>query len=202
MKLYTKRGDRGQTDLFGGARVPKHHARVEAYGTVDELNAVIGLALSAIGSEQQDVFVDVDRPLRVIQSRLFEIGAELATPNPPASADTSAKGNTVPRLQETQITELEDWIDTASEAVPPMKTFILPGGCELSSRLHVARTVCRRAERCVAALADQEPISDRVGVYLNRLSDLLFALARHANHLAAIPDAPWLSPRQRKHDLF
>ena len=199
MKLYTKRGDRGQTDLFGGGRVPKHHIRVEAYGTVDELNAAVGLALSAVTADEAEVLADVTRPLTVIQSRLFEIGADLATPTRP---DTEPTPGTVPRLQDSQIAELEGWIDAASDAVPAMKTFILPGGSELSSRLHVARTICRRAERCVAALADQEPISDRLGIYLNRLSDLLFALARHANHLAGIPDAPWLSPRHRKHDLF
>ena len=200
MKLYTRRGDKGQTDLFGGQRVPKHHLRVEAYGTVDELNACVGLALVHAQSAGP---ASVARPLETIQSRLFEIGADLATPREAAAVNDEAdEGAMVPRVNPEQIEELEGWIDASSEAAAPMKTFVLPGGTELSARLHVARTVCRRAERLVVHLAEHEPVGDRVGIYLNRLSDLLFAMAREANAAAGVPDVPWVSPRQKRGELF
>jgi cob(I)alamin adenosyltransferase len=189
MKLYTKRGDAGDTDLFGGQRVSKASLRVDAYGSVDELNSVIGLAAS--GCTDAEVLA----MLQAIQSRLFEIGADLATPR---HAEQDAAPSAIPRVGDEQIGELEDWIDTMSAGVPAMRSFILPGGTELAARLHVARTVCRRAERLCVALHQHEPIGAAVIIYLNRLSDLLFAAARHANHAAGIDDIPWVSPRQKK----
>ncbi len=177
MKLYTKRGDDGLTDLIGGQRVPKHHLRVDAYGCVDELNAAIGLSLA-------DCLIDAVRgPLITVQRRLFDLGAQLATP---ASAQASPA-----RLTADHAAELEARIDTACEPLPPLRTFILPGGTVLAARLHLARTVCRRAERCVAALAEQEPVDPAALIYLNRLADLLFALARRANFEAGVEDVPW-----------
>lgn len=190
MKLYTKRGDAGLTDLYGGQRVGKDHLRVEAYGSVDELNSVIGLVICADGPGE---LLD---PLRSIQSRLFEIGADLATPHGERDADgnETGRGSTVPRVDDTHVAELEAWIDAVCEPVPAMRHFILPGGTELAARLHVARTVCRRAERFCVALTHHEPIGDHVIVYLNRLSDLLFAMARRANQLAGVDDVPWIAP--------
>ncbi|MEM6757618.1 MAG: cob(I)yrinic acid a,c-diamide adenosyltransferase [Planctomycetota bacterium] len=182
MKLYTKRGDRGQTDLFGGRRVRKDDLRVEAYGTADELNSHVGLALCG------DLPEAIAGPLRSIQSRLFEIGADLATP------EDGKAGSMVPRVTDRHVAELEAWIDEADGAVPAMRHFVLPGGTEAAARLHVARTVCRRAERLCVTLAEHEPVGEGVIVYLNRLSDLLFALARRANHDAGVEDVPWIAP--------
>jgi cob(I)alamin adenosyltransferase len=191
MKLYTRRGDSGATDLFGGQRVPKDDLRVEAYGTVDELNAELGLCLCTL-----EISGAVAEPLRTIQSRLFEIGADLATPAFVIDEHGVSQPNprVVPRVDDGHVKELEAWIDAASGAVPAMTCFILPGGTELSARLHIARTVCRRAERACVSLAEREPVSEQVVTYLNRLSDLLFALARQANHLAGIDDIPWEKP--------
>lgn len=177
MKLYTKRGDDGTTGLIGNVRVSKSDLRVAAYGDVDEANAVIGLALSGCSD------ADTAAPLRRIQSELFTLGAELATPDgqTPAQAITEA-----------QAVQLERWIDEATTETAPLKNFVLPGGCELASRLHLARTVCRRAERTAVALAERESVSRSAITYLNRLSDLLFALARRANHRAGVADIPWL----------
>lgn len=177
MKLYTKRGDDGQTDLIGGARVPKNHPRVVAYGSVDELNAAIGLALACCGIDA------VREPLITAQGRLFDLGAQLATP---ASDQAPA-----PRIQADHADQIEQQIDAASEQLAPLRSFILPGGTELAARLHVARTVCRRAERAVVALTEQEAVDGPALVYLNRLADLLFALARVANAEAGVPDVPW-----------
>lgn len=198
MKLYTKRGDRGLTDLFGGGRVPKDHLRVESYGTVDELNAAVGLVVVGLGSATGDL-EPIAGPLRNIQHRLFEIGADLATPK-----REGAGARMVPRIGADHIEEIEGWIDTVDGAVPPMTQFILPGGTELSARLHLARTICRRAERCCVSLGrveieddtDDEHAGDEplTGVYLNRLSDLLFAMARFANHAAGVADVPWKAP--------
>ncbi|MEM8783176.1 MAG: cob(I)yrinic acid a,c-diamide adenosyltransferase [Planctomycetota bacterium] len=192
MKLYTRRGDSGATDLFGGQRVAKDDLRVQAYGTVDELNAELGLCLATSGSLPGAIA----EPLKTIQSRLFEIGADLATPEFVVDEHGVSKPNprVVPRVDDNHVKELEGWIDAASSAVPAMTCFILPGGTELSARLHVARTVCRRAERACVTLAEREPVSEQVIMYLNRLSDLLFALARQANHEAGVADVPWVKP--------
>ena len=190
MKLYTRRGDNGLTDLYGGRRVSKDSLRVEAYGTVDELNSLIGLVRCSSGP------ASVLEPLASIQSRLFEIGADLATPEDDAEEGESQKrkARSVPRVSDDHVAELEGWIDHASGAAPAMTHFVLPGGTELASRLHVARCVCRRAERLCVALAHAEPLGEAVVTYLNRLSDLLFAMARQANAEAGVADVPWISP--------
>lgn len=176
MPLYTKGGDKGETGLIGGQRVPKDHPRVATYGDVDELNAVIGLACAAC----EDV-AWCER-MRTVQNRLFTLGAELADPG---------SGQSTPAIAEGDVTTLERWIDAASEAVEPLKNFVLPGGSEPAARLHVARTVCRRAERHIVTLAGQESIAPLTVVYLNRLSDLLFAWARLANTKAGVADVVW-----------
>ncbi|MCE9591662.1 MAG: cob(I)yrinic acid a,c-diamide adenosyltransferase [Planctomycetes bacterium] len=184
MKLYTKRGDDGGTDLFGGGRVGKDSSRVEAYGDVDELNSVIGVALAACRHEA------IGAVLRALQARLFELGADLATPRREGKADVVA------RVGPEQVAEAEGWIDAAWAPLPPMKNFVLPGGTELAARLHVARSVCRRAERrCVALLRDEPMVGRDAVIYINRLSDLLFTLARRANQLDGVGDVPWVSGR-------
>ncbi len=182
MKLYTKRGDDGHTDLFAGGRATKTDPRIHAIGEVDETNASLGLAVAACGSPVSREMKDL---LTQLQCRLFDLGADLATPDP-------AKPR---RITQAHINELEQRIDAASDAVPPMKHFILPGGCELAARLHLARTVCRRAERACVALPASDAENAPAVIYLNRLSDLLFALARLANQHAGVPDAPWNSGR-------
>ncbi|HWA98153.1 MAG TPA: cob(I)yrinic acid a,c-diamide adenosyltransferase [Pirellulales bacterium] len=177
MKIYTKTGDDGMTGLYGGPRVRKDDLRIDAYGTVDELNALLGLVRT------QALAAAEDRLLERIQNELFDLGAELATPDP------SRYGTRV--LGPGHIGALEQEIDAHETALEPLKAFILPGGCEAAARLHVARTVCRRAERLLVALAAREHIADELVVYLNRLGDLLFVLARWANHSAGQKDVPW-----------
>jgi len=179
MALYTKHGDTGETDLFTGQRLSKDALRIEAYGTVDELNSTIGLAAAA---DPPDLLSEL---LHDIQSRLFDMGADLATPQGQSGAEH------VPRIAEAQATELEAHIDRVESELPAMKHFILPGGTDLAARLHLARTVCRRAERICVTLQQHETVNPAVIVYLNRLSDLLFALARHTNHQGGIADIPW-----------
>ncbi|MBM4106086.1 MAG: cob(I)yrinic acid a,c-diamide adenosyltransferase [Phycisphaerae bacterium] len=183
MKLYTRTGDDGTTGLFGGGRVSKDHPRIEAYGTVDELNAGLGLAAAACGEDPTGQrFREI---LASLQSRLFDIGADLATP------EGSPLRSRLPGVGERHVAELERWIDEVDGAVPPIRTFVLPGGTELAARLHLARTVCRRAERLIVALGHSEPVGDEVVRFVNRVSDLLFAMARGANHAAGVPDVPW-----------
>lgn len=179
MKLYTKRGDKGQTDLFGGQQATKNHPRVHAYGQVDELNAHLGLALTACSVPF------ITQTLTRMQHDLFELGADLATPHDSPHADK------VNRIAPADIAWAEQAIDEACQRLPEMKSFILPGGCELASHLHVARCVCRRAERDCVTLAGEEDIGPHVVIYLNRASDLLFALARLANLEAGLDDVPW-----------
>jgi cob(I)alamin adenosyltransferase len=183
MKLYTKTGDDGSTGLFGGPRVSKSHPRIETYGTVDELNSVRGV-VRAEGVDSQ-----LDELLRSVQNHLFSLGAELATPNP------SAHGTNL--VGAPQIAMLEAAIDRFEAEVEPLQQFILPGGSKSAAQLHVARTVCRRAERQLVALAtaSAESISTDLIIYLNRLSDLLFVAARHSNKLAGVADVPWQKSR-------
>jgi cob(I)alamin adenosyltransferase len=181
VKIYTRTGDRGETGLFGGERVPKDHPRVAAYGAVDELNAAVGLARAL------DPPAFEDELLQRIQRQLFTVGAELATPDPARLAN--ALGG--PPTGESDVTELEQAIDRLEAGLPPLKAFILPGGSPRGAALHVARTVCRRAERRVVGLARQTAISPAIVRYLNRLSDLLFVLARAANARAGAGDLPW-----------
>ncbi|MGA2448283.1 MAG: cob(I)yrinic acid a,c-diamide adenosyltransferase [Polyangiaceae bacterium] len=178
MKLYTKTGDDGTTSLFGGVRVSKADPRVEAYGTVDEANAAIGWARAAHLDALSDAV------LARVQEDLFSLGAELAcAPGRVASIGMA-------RLGTEDIERLESAIDEATERCPPLRQFILPGGSRQAAALHVARTVCRRAERWIVALSEDPPRREIV-VYLNRLSDLLFALARVANVVARVSDVPW-----------
>ena len=183
MKLYTKTGDDGTTGLFGGGRVPKASARVAAYGTVDEANAAIGVARATRLEGAMDAV------LARVQEDLFTTGAELACV-PGREGKLS-----MPLLAGADIERLERAIDEADGACPPLKSFVLPGGSPQAAALHVARTVCRRAERAVLAI-DDGPVRREVVVYLNRLSDLLFAQARQANAAAGVPDVPW-SPRAK-----
>ncbi len=194
MKIYTRGGDKGQTGLLGGVRVDKDDPRVAAYGTVDELNAALGMALSLDAPEAPGLPVG---RVHELQSDLFTIGARLAAADP---ARALAKG-TIPALPSDRIEQLERWIDEMDAELPPLDAFILPGGGRVASQLHVARTVCRRAERDIVRLLDAQPdLGDRVLPYLNRLSDLLFTLARWANHREGREDATWLPQRRRPRD--
>ncbi len=185
MKIYTKTGDDGQTGLFGGPRIAKHAPRIEAYGTVDELNAVLGLVRCELDGAA--IHEPLDELLERIQCELFDLGGELATPDP-ARLGTRVLGGK-------HIEALEAAIDRHEADLEPLKQFILPGGTRVAALLHLARTVCRRAERHVVALAKQEPIANDLIVYLNRLSDLLFVLARWTNQQAGQHDVPWKSSR-------
>jgi len=190
MKIYTKTGDRGETGLFGGGRVRKDHARVEAYGDVDELNSVLGLAVARLQAAGEE---EVARRLRAIQADLFTLGANLATPAPENGGRESSY---IPALPVERVEEMERWIDAAETEVEPLRSFILPGGAESAALLHLARTVCRRAERRTVSLAHEARVGEGVIVYLNRLSDLLFTLARLANRRAGVEDVPWVpNPR-------
>ncbi len=180
MKIYTRRGDSGETDLFGGERVRKEHLRVEAYGQVDELNAFVGAAIAV--SRQKDL-IDFGRR---IQNALFDLGSFLATPD----AAHRAKAN-VPEVGADDVHALEAEIDRLESDLEPLKSFILPGGSEAAAAFHVARTVCRRAERGAVRLDAEEPLAGFALRYLNRLSDLLFVMARAENGRAAVPDVPW-----------
>ncbi|QDU71719.1 cob(I)yrinic acid a,c-diamide adenosyltransferase [Mucisphaera calidilacus] len=188
MKLYTRTGDDGTTALFGGQRVAKDALRVEVYGAVDELNAGLGLAITAAANPAHKGLVET---LARVQSDLFDLGAHLATPD-----DTREEVRArLPVFEQATITGLERAIDEATQPVEELRAFILPGGCETAARLHHARTVCRRAERLAVQLADAEPIHPLAVTYLNRLSDLLFALARLANHNESHPETTW-QPRR------
>jgi cob(I)alamin adenosyltransferase len=181
MKIYTKTGDEGLTGLFGGGRVPKDHARVEAYGDVDELNAFVGQARASTLVPQ------IDEVLVGVQRDLFSIGALLATPDQEKMQQHLTKA----RISDERIAELERAIDVCDRELEPLKAFILPGGSQKAAALHVARTVCRRAERRVIHLQREVEIPQIVVVYLNRLSDLLFTLARLANARAGAGEVTW-----------
>ena len=180
MKIYTRTGDKGDTGLFGGGRVSKTHPRVEAYGDVDELNAALGLARSI------ELMPRVDEIIVPLQRDLFAIGALLATPD----RDKMKKQLEKARIDEQRIKELEHAIDDGDKELEPLKAFIVPGGTPKAAALHVARTVCRRAERRVISLGSDE-VPTIVVVYLNRLSDLLFTLARVANKRAGAGEVTW-----------
>ncbi|MDA1080204.1 MAG: cob(I)yrinic acid a,c-diamide adenosyltransferase [Gemmatimonadetes bacterium] len=180
-KIYTKTGDDGRTALFGGARVGKDDRRVEAYGDVDELNAVIGAARSV------DMMPRIDEVLAPVQRDLFSIGALLATPHPEEHKKQLEKA----RIGDKRISQLEQAIDDGESELETLKAFIMPGGTPKAAALHVARTVCRRAERAVVRLRNDEEVPAVVVVYLNRLSDLLFVLARVANRRAGAGEVTW-----------
>jgi cob(I)alamin adenosyltransferase len=181
MKIYTRTGDGGETGLFGGGRVPKHHPRVAAYGDVDELNSVLGVVRATPPEALADPL------LESVQRDLFAIGGHLATPDPERVRKALAKAE----LSEARIAEFERAIDEADAELPPLRAFILPAGSPKAAALHLARTVCRRAERSVVHLASEADVPALFVVYLNRLSDLLFALARLANHRDGRGDVTW-----------
>jgi len=181
VKIYTKRGDRGETDLLGGGRVPKDCTRVEAYGAVDELNAALGCCAAESGCD------DLRETVREIQLSLFELGSYLASPDAERRGATSR-----PRPEDPDVLGLEARIDDLEAELEPLKRFILPGGTRAAAALHLARTVCRRAERRVIALHREEPLSEVAIRYLNRLSDLLFVMARVENRRAGVGDVEWV----------
>jgi cob(I)alamin adenosyltransferase len=181
MKIYTKTGDRGETGLFGGGRVGKDHPRVMAYGDIDELNATIGLVRTA---DPAELF---DGELQAIQRDLFALGGQLASPRPEKVRAALAKAD----LPESRIGDLERGIDAAEAELPPLEAFVLPAGGAKAAALHFARTVCRRAERQVVALSREAEVPAVFLIYLNRLSDYLFVLARLANRRAGRPDVTW-----------
>ena len=181
MKIYTKTGDEGDTGLFGGGRVAKDHPRVRAYGDVDELSATLGLARATPPTDLEDQL------LADIQRDLFAIGGQLATPDPAKVAKALEKAS----LSHDRVKAMESAIDRADESLEPLKAFILPGGTSKAAALHVARAVCRRAERSVVGLARESDVPQLFLVYLNRLSDLLFTLARLANHQAGQREDSW-----------
>jgi cob(I)alamin adenosyltransferase len=178
MKIYTRKGDAGTTSLFGGRRVRKDSLRIEAYGCVDELNSQLGVVRSFYPPEA------LDSVLQRIQNDLFTLGADLATP-------VAHRGVKVERIGSKETKFLEETIDGWELSLSPLTSFILPGGSPTGAHLHVARTVCRRAERAVIRLAKKEKVGAEVIVYLNRLSDLLFVAARRANRTAEVPDVEW-----------
>lgn len=209
MKIYTKTGDDGTTGLFGGPRVAKNHFRIEAYGTVDELNSQLGVVRASIpvnkgwsyapaeqtsetaGSSSESNLpsteVILSKWLTRIQSELFDLGADLATP-----LEAKVK---ITRFPEAAIIRLEEEIDAFEEGVEPLKSFILPGGHELAAHLHLARSMCRRAERRVISLAEKESINPFCTVYLNRLSDALFTAARWVNHEYRVAEPKWTATK-------
>jgi cob(I)alamin adenosyltransferase len=179
MKIYTKTGDKGYTSLIGGTRVPKHHLRIESYGTVDELNSYIGLIRDQQISEyEKDI-------LKQIQDRLFTIGSSLA-------ADPEKSRMVIPDLHPEDIELLEKEMDRMNEILPELRHFILPGGSSAISYCHIARCVCRRAERLSVHLAEESTVDEKVNIYLNRLSDYLFTLARLIGHDNKVPENQWI----------
>ena len=190
MKIYTKGGDTGQTALFGGERVGKDVPRVEAYGTLDELNACLGVARAAV----EDLASELGPLLERLQSELFDLGAELATP-PARRADPLTARLQV--VEAGQVEALEAIIDGYEALLPPLRAFVLPGGTAAAAALHLARTVARRAERRIVSLDGLEPVNPELLRYVNRLSDLLFVLARTANRLSGVDDVPWIARQVR-----
>jgi cob(I)alamin adenosyltransferase len=177
-KVYTKTGDKGQTSLIGGTRIPKFDIRIEAYGTVDELNSYVGLIRDqAIDAHAREILIEV-------QDRLFTIGSLLA-------ADPVKNKMTLPQVSESDIKLLEEEMDSMDKTLPEMKSFVLPGGHTTVSFCHIARCVCRRAERCVLKLNEQEPLNELIYKYLNRLSDYLFVLSRKLTMDLNAPETPW-----------
>lgn len=184
MKIYTKTGDQGKTSLFGGKRVSKDALRIEAYGDVDELNSHIGV----IGALHPPP--EIDLIVQEVQQQLFILGADLATPQ-------SGGRTTIERIEPRHAERLEKEIDRLESLIDPLRKFILPGGSRLAAELHVARTVCRRAERRIVQLLKKEQIGTTPVVYINRLSDLLFVMARYANKLEGVEEVKW-EPKKKK----
>ncbi|MEW6701433.1 MAG: cob(I)yrinic acid a,c-diamide adenosyltransferase [Bacteroidota bacterium] len=180
MKIYTKTGDKGETSLFGGRRVWKNDLRIQAYGTVDELNSILGVAITEIKNEE------LKEVIGGIQHELFTVGSDLATP-----FERENKNFVIPRVDSNFVQRLEKFIDKFDSQLPVLKNFILPGGLKGAALLHYSRTICRRAEREVVALSKTDEINQEIEVYLNRLSDLLFVLSRFENFSSKHPDVEW-----------
>jgi len=190
MKIYTKTGDKGTTALFGGTRVPKHHIRIDSYGTVDELNSHLGLIRDQnINNHYKDVLID-------IQNKLFTVGAILATDPEKATLKNGKDRLNIPKIAEADITQLEQEMDTMNASLPQMTHFVLPGGHQTVSFCHIARCVCRRAERLASALNDLEPFQPESLKYLNRLSDYLFVLARKLSYDLQAEEVKWIPKKE------
>lgn len=181
MKIYTKKGDQGYTSLFGGKEIEKNNIRLHAYGTVDELNSTLGISLT------HDVSNIGKEIINKLQEQLFVLGADLAT--------LPSKKAKIERINDSHVEQLEEWIDKLEEELPPLTTFILPGGAPAGATLHFARTVCRRAERHTAELLESRNANEFCLVYLNRLSDLLFVLARFENRDSGVGETKWISKK-------
>jgi cob(I)alamin adenosyltransferase len=186
MKIYTKTGDKGTTALFGGTRVPKHHLRIESYGTVDELNSYIGLI------KDQEIDEQTKISLIKIQNELFTLGAMLATPPEKETLKNGKERLNIPKVETNSIQFLENEMDAMNEVLPQMTHFILPGGHQTVSFCHIARCVCRRAERLSTSLNEQEVINPAILMYLNRLSDYLFVLARKLSKDLQAEEVKWI----------
>ena len=190
MKIYTKTGDKGKTSLFGGTRVPKHHLRIDAYGTIDELNSHIGLL------RDQKIDNNTSAALLKIQNELFTIGSMLATPPEKETLKSGKKRLGINEISLDEILFLENEIDTNQKLLPEMTNFILPGGHQTVSFCHIARCVCRRAERLTVQLHQEEPVDEHVLVYLNRLSDYLFVLARKLSIDNQAKEIAWIPKKE------
>ncbi|WP_452220358.1 cob(I)yrinic acid a,c-diamide adenosyltransferase [Lacinutrix salivirga] len=186
MKIYTKTGDKGTTALFGGTRVPKHHIRIDSYGTVDELNSHLGLI------RDQNINQDYKNSLITIQNKLFTVGAILATDPEKATLKSGKERLNIPKISAEDIALLEQEMDTMNESLPQMTHFVLPGGHQTVSFCHIARCVCRRAERLASALNELEPFLPEALTYLNRLSDYLFVLARKLSYDLQADEVKWI----------
>lgn len=191
MKIYTKTGDDGTTALYGGTRVPKYHLRIEAYGTVDELNSYIGLIRS------QNSHQKTNDSLLKIQNDLFTLGSMLATPSEKETLKSGKERLNIPKVDADAILFLENEIDKMNETIPPISNFVLPGGNSVVSHCHIARCVCRRAERITVQLSEETDINKQLIIYLNRLSDYLFVLARKLTYEYKIDEIPWIPTKNK-----
>ena len=190
MKIYTKTGDKGTSALFGGTRVPKHHIRLDAYGTIDELNSWIGLI------RDQDIDILSKKTLTHLQDKLFTVGAILATDPEKATLKNGKERLSIPKIEDLDITFLEDNMDSMEANLPQMTHFILPGGHTTVSYCHIARTICRRAERMISLLNENEPTDPNVLSYVNRLSDYLFVLARKLSFDLKAEEIKWIPKKK------
>lgn len=194
-KIYTKTGDQGQTSLFTGQRVPKDDCFIEALGSVDECNSAIGSAIALIPDEEK--FNEIKNQLNLVQHALFDVGAAVATPRTRALNSKIEKT----RFEEEEVALLEQWMDQMDEKLPALHSFILPGGHPSASLLHLARSICRRAERTVIPINSSADVSDHVLIYLNRLSDYLFMASRYLNILSGYPETVWVPHKSNKSEL-
>jgi cob(I)alamin adenosyltransferase len=191
MKIYTKTGDKGETSLFGGTRVPKYHLRIEAYGTIDELNSYIGLI------RDQQIDSHTEKVLLTIQNKLFTLGAMLATPPEKELLKSGKERLNINKVDESSVVLLENEIDFMNESLPPMTHFVLPGGHTTVSFCHIARCICRRAERIATQLNDESEINEQILIYLNRLSDYLFVLARKLTYDNNAKEIQWIPEKNK-----